>query len=359
MRRHHGTGLGKSGASSIEGIGAQALVSIREQARLQVQGRDEGRYIYDLLEPAEEKGLCSLPLPSLGDMFLDFEGDPFAFEQGLEYLFGVLTLADGVGAEPQYAPTWSLDRAKEKRAFENFIATVTERRRQYPDMHIYHYGAYEETAIKRMAGRHGTCVDEVDDLLRAGVLVDLYRAVKQGLRASVESYSIKKLEPLYEFKREVQLIEANLALDTFQSVLAFGSGEEDIAEIREAIEGYNRDDCFSALRLRDWLEDRRRELEARIGVPLPRLALQTGEPTEDLSAYLERVRSVSARLIAEVPEEESERTDEHQAQWLLAQLLEWHRREDKSAWWEYFRLCEADQELQEDKSAREASLTKV
>jgi uncharacterized protein len=33
-------------------------------------------------------------------------------------------------------------------------------------------------------------------------------------------------------------------------------------------------------------------------------------------------------------------------------MLEWHRREEKSAWWEYFRLCElSDDELQEDKTA--------
>ena len=53
-----------------------------------------------------------------------------------------------------------------------------------------------------------------------------------------------------------------------------------------------------------------------------------------------------------MPADESERTEEQKAQWLLAQLLEWHRREDKSAWWEYYRLCElTDQELQEDRSA--------
>ncbi len=345
-------GLASPELPPIDGIGAQALVSIREQARLQVQGRDEGRYIYELLEQVEEKGLCSLPPPSPGDMFLDFEGDAFAFDEGLEYLFGVLTLSNEQEAAPIYEPTWALDRAEEKEAFENFIATVMERRRRYPAMHIYHYAAYEETAIKRMAGRHATCVDEVDELLRAGVLVDLYRAVKQGLRASVESYSIKKLEPLYEFKREVQLIDASLALNTFQTVLAFGPGEEDIAEIRQAIEGYNRDDCVSTLRLRDWLEERRRELEARTGAPLSRPGPKTGEPTEDLSAYLGRVREVETRLVADVPADENERTEEQQARWLLAQLLEWHRREDKSAWWEYFRLCElTDQELQEDKSA--------
>jgi len=346
------SGLASPELPPIDGIGAQALIVIREQARLQVQGRDEGRHIYELLPPAEEKGLCSLPPPSPGDMFLDFEGDSFSFDQGLEYLFGVLTLSNEQVAAPIYAPTWALNLTEEKNAFVSFIATVTERRRQYPDMHIYHYGAYEETAIKKMAGRHGTGMDEVDELLRAEVLVDLYRAVKQGLRASVESYSIKKLEPLYEYEREVRLIDANLALNTFQSVLAFGAGEEDIGEIREAIEGYNRDDCVSTLRLRDWLEDRRRELEARRGMPLPRPLPKIGEPTEDLSAYLERVRAVEAQLIADVPADENERTEEQKARWLLAQLLEWHRREDKSAWWEYFRLCElTDQELQEDRSA--------
>ena len=43
---------------------------------------------------------------------------------------------------------------------------------------------------------------------------------------------------------------------------------------------------------------------------------------------------------------------EQRARWLLAQMLEWHRREDKSAWWEYYRLCElSDDEFLEDKSA--------
>jgi predicted RecB family nuclease len=337
----------------IEGIGAQALTSIREQARLQVQGGDEGRYIYELFVPPEiDRGLCALPPPSPGDVFLDFEGDAFAFDQGLEYLFGVLTLSNDNGAAPTYASTWALNRADEKVAFERFIAAVCERRREYPDMHIYHYGAYEETAIKRMTGRHATCADEVDEMLRAEVFVDLYRVVKQALRASVESYSIKKLEPFYEFNRDVPLVDANLARNTLQAVLAFGPTEEDFAEIQQQIEGYNRDDCISALRLRDWLEERRLELEAKTQGPLPRPELKAGEAKEDLSAYLERVREVEARLIADIPVEEDERTEEQRARWLLAQLLEWHRREDKSAWWEYFRLCDlTDQELQEDKSA--------
>ncbi|MBA2528234.1 MAG: TM0106 family RecB-like putative nuclease [Pyrinomonadaceae bacterium] len=336
----------------IEGIGDRALLTIREQARLQVKGREEGHHIYELLEPAEEKGLCSLPLPSQGDMFLDFEGDAFAFEQGLEYLFGVVTLSDEPAAPAVYTPAWAFDRVEEKNAFEDFIATVMERLRRYPDMHIYHYGAYEETAIKRMAGQHATCGEEVDQLLRGNVLVDLFRAVQQGLRASVESYSIKKLEPLYEFTRDVHLLDANLALQTFQAVLVFGPGDEDLDEIRKAIEGYNRDDCVSTLRLRDWLEERRCELEASTGAPLPRPAAKESEPGEDLSAYLERVRAVADRLTVDIPADETERTEEQRGRWLLAQLIEWHRREDKSAWWEYFRLCKLnEEELQRDKSS--------
>ena len=79
---------------------------------------------------------------------------------------------------------------------------LTDRLERYPEMHVYHYASYEPTALKRLMGRHGTREDEVDRLLRGGVLVDLFRAVRQGLRASVESYSIKKIEPLYDFTRQ-------------------------------------------------------------------------------------------------------------------------------------------------------------
>ena len=340
-------------AGSVEGIGTQTLTSIREQARLQAQGSDEGRYIYKLFDPPEiNRGLCALPPPSRGDVFLDFEGDAFAFDEGLEYLFGVLTLANDNDSSPTYASTWALNKASEKVAFERFITDVCQRRREYPDMHIYHYGAYEETAIKRMTGRHTTCADEVDEMLRAEVFVDLYRVIKQSLRASVESYSIKKLEPFYKFSREVPLVDANLARNTLQAVLAFGSPGEDFAKIQKQIEGYNRDDCISALRLRDWLEDKRRELEATTGAALSRPEPKTGEPTEDLSAYLEQVRAVEEHLVSDIPAEESDRTEEQKARWLLAHLLEWHRREDKSAYWKYFELCKLkDEEFQENKIA--------
>jgi predicted RecB family nuclease len=334
----------------VESIKDQAFANIHQQARLQAQGREERRHIYELLVPPEpERGLCSLPVPSPGDIFLDFEGDQFTFEGGLEYLFGVLTIAcDG---QLVYDPTWAMNPAEEKRAFQKFMEVVTARRRQYPDMHIYHYGAYEETAIKRMAGQHSTCVDEVDELLRGEVLVDMFRAVRQGFRASVESYSIKKLEPFYEYRRDVQLIDANRALQAFQTVLAFGAEEEDLDEIRNAIAGYNRDDCVSALRLRDWLERLRKELEQKVAAPLTRPETKEAEPSENLTEYLQRVRAVEEGLTAALPEDKETWTESQKATALLADLLQWHRREDKSKYWEYFSRCDySDEEFITDRA---------
>jgi len=337
----------------FERIGDAALLRIREQARLQVQGREERRLIYELIEVAEEgKGLSILPAPSPADVFLDFEANPYVLDDGLEYLIGMATLPTRSGGEPTYKSLWALTRSDERTAFEAFMATVMERRRKNPEMHIYHYAPYEPTAIKRLAGRHGTCVDDVDELLRAGVFVDLYRTVRQGVRASVESYSIKRLEPLYGFTRTVPLRDANFALQSFEAAMALGNGEEEIGSLLKTVESYNRDDCLSALRLRDWLEDRRKELEAKTGKVLPRPTIQSGEPGEKLSARLQEIRALAARLLAALPEDEAAWTDEHRARWLLAQMLEWHRREEKSSWWEYFRLCElSDEELEEDRNA--------
>jgi len=205
----------------IDRIGEAALARIREQARLQMMGREHGQTCYEMLELTEtDKGLATLPLPCAGDLFLDLESNPYVLDQGLEYLIGLLTLE--AGTEPRYESLWAFKRAEEKKAFEDFIEVVMDRWQRDPAMHIYHYAPYEPTAIKRLAGRHGTCVDEVDELLRAGMFVDLYRVVRQSLRASVESYSIKRLEPLYGFSRAVPLREANVALNRFEAALALG-----------------------------------------------------------------------------------------------------------------------------------------
>jgi hypothetical protein len=185
-----------------------------------------------------------------------------------------------------------------------------------------------------------------------GAFVDLHRAVRQALRASVESYSIKKIEALYTFTRKVSPRDAVAALQAFEAVLTLGNGQEASQEILQTIEAYNRDDCLSALRLRDWLEEQRQELETSRGQALPRPTPVSGQPSENLADQLTRVRLIMDRLLDGLPADQKEWADQEYGRWLLAQMLEWHRREEKSAWWEYFRLCDlSETELQEDKTA--------
>ncbi len=336
----------------LDGIGSTALVRIRNQARIQVEGRKAGDVVYELLDPAEpNRGLAALPAPSAGDIFLDLEGDPFAFQTGLEYLMGILTAPEQAGEQPLYEGLWSFEWADEKEAFSKLIAHVMKRWQKYRGMHIYHYAAYEPTKIKRMAGQHGVCIDEVDRLLRARVFVDLYRVVRQGVRASVESYSIKKIEELYKFKRAAPARDSVLALQAFTGALALGKPRDVPANILQSIEAYNRDDCLSTWQLRAWLEDRRRELEAKKGNALPRQTFEE-EEEEELSPQIQQVRALMERLTSGLPADETDWNPEQRALWLLAQMLEYHRREDKSAWWEYFRQCDlTDEELMEDKNA--------
>ena len=178
-------------------------------------------------------------------------------------------------------------------------------------------------------GRFATREDEVDDLFRLGVFTDLYRVVRQGVRAGVENYSIKRLEQLCGYDRRVDLAEATASLIALEAALEDGTAAGD-GERQRVVAGYNQDDCRATLALRDWLEGRRAELAERLGQELPRPVF-TEKPGAAEDPETARIRSA---LLAGVSAE----TPEGQARALLADLLDWHRREDKPAWWRYFYL---------------------
>lgn len=314
----------------------QSYNRVREQARVQVEARESGKPVFETLPVEPGLGLCLLPQPSKGDIFLDLEADPFVGEHGLEYLFGY-QYADSKG-DFAYIGDWAFTRADEKRAFETFMDFVSSRLKEFPDLHIYHYAPYEPSALKRLMGRYATRQEELDQFLRSGLFVDLYGVVRHAIRAGVESYSIKKLEPFYDFKREIPLGDAGTALASLQSSLELDDVPSVSGEIKAAVLGYNRDDCRSAQGLREWLESlRAREIAA--GTVIPRPEPGDPAPTEAISAWLLRVNELIGRLTADIPLDIEERTEEQQARWILGNTLDWHRREQKAVWWEYFRLA--------------------
>lgn len=324
---------------------AQTYVRLREQARLQVEGRVANKMVHECLPVEAGFGLTRLPSPTTGDVFLDLEGDPFAGEGGLEFLFGYAFEDQG---NKKYVAHWALTRADEKAAFEAFIDFVIDRLKQYPDLHIFHYAPYEPSALKRLMGRYATREDQLDNLLRAEKFVDLYAVVRHAVRASVESYSIKKLEPLYAFTRQVVLIDASKSLAKVQACLETGDTANIVAADRAAIEGYNRDDCLSTWALRDWLETERAALIAK-GEVIDRPVPKSGEADEEISEWQKRVWALIERLTAGIPADKAQRNREQHARWLLAYILDFHRREKKATWWEYFRLRDlsADDLLEE------------
>ncbi|MDT4945125.1 MAG: hypothetical protein QOH14_1858 [Pseudonocardiales bacterium] len=330
--------LGQAAPGSLPlQIGQPARERLSAQARLQLLERDTQQPSHELLAPEEGRGFALLPRPSAGDVFFDIEGDPFLGDHGLEYLFGVV---DRGG----FRAYWATDEARQKAAFEQLVDHLILAWDADPDMHVYHYAPYEPSRLKSLSGRYDTRGVEVDRLLRGQRLVDLYSVVRQGMRISKESYSIKKLEAFYWGH-----IRGNDGVsDALGSVVAFerwlASGDQGLLD---DIAKYNEEDCRSTEALRDWLETLRQEGGGDATYPRPEHgdgsasdgALQAASDVERIAAALEAPDG------ADSPEE-------RRAKVLLAGLLDWHRRESLPEWWEHFRRLElTDEELVQDPAA--------
>ena len=341
-------------APPVDGISTAALEGLRSQASLQHRSRGSPVPIFESLPEQDHLGLAALPPPAAGDLFFDIEGDPYAEEDGLEYLLGVwdpLTLgADGL---PAFRTWWAHSRAEEKAAFEAFIDFVMDRWRAHPRMHVYHYAAYERGRMGMLSTRHATREVEVDSMLRSGLFVDLYRVVRQSVRIGTPSYSIKKLEPLYGLGREIALRDAGSSIVRYEEYIrSLSAGAPDETILAE-IAAYNRDDCQSNALLRAWLEERRVEREQELGRTIPRPGAGT-EPSEQLIDRDRRIADLVGRLTSGVPLPPEQRlaNPDLQGRWLLANLLEWHRREEKVEWWAFYDRCgKSDAQLVDDEEA--------
>jgi len=283
--------------------------------------------VFEVVAP---QALGALPRPDHGDMFFDFEGDPLHTEPpvpgeptqwGIDYLFG------WVDTREQYTALWAHSFAEEKRALETFLDIVNLRRQQFPGMHIYHYAPYEPSHLLAMAARHGVREADVDRLLRDGVFVDLYPIVRRALRVGSRSYSIKKLEPLYmgdEVRTsDVQKGDESIVRYVEARALQADGAAAEATLVFEDLADYNRYDCVSTRRLRDWLVDRAREAAL---VPSP-------NPEPDERAYEPSARAtVLDALALQYPE------DSVPARTLRlgAAAIDYYPREAKSFWATHF-----------------------
>ena len=192
--------LGETPAgTAVPRIAPTSFEALRHQASLQLAART-GPHRYELLEPAERRGLGLLPEPSPGDLFYDIEGDPWWEPgRGLEYLHGI------TDAERRFTAVWAHDRDEERRAIEAVIGRFHAALAEHPGMHVYHYGSYDASALKKLTALHGILEDELDELLRREVFIDLLTVTRQALRISYPSYSIKDVRRFFmEASAEVE-----------------------------------------------------------------------------------------------------------------------------------------------------------
>jgi uncharacterized protein len=318
------------------------LLKLRTQARLQKSTRagEEPRYELVAVDPAEpRRGLAMLPPPNAGDAWIDFEGYPLV-EDGLLYLFGATT------AERGFQAWWAHDRGEEKKAFEDFVDFLHARWKAHPSMHLYHYAAYEVAALRRLMSLHGTREDEVDDLLRAEVFVDLLPVVRQGVRIGTPSYSLKDIERLYRKAREGEVATAGQSISAYHQYTQTRD-----QRLLDRIRDYNKDDCDSTRSLAEWL--RARQTEAGIPWSAPIRRPKEEKPLDPNAPDVDQAcAKVAAELKAGLPPDRDTwgaRADHWRIQELLAQLVEFHRREQKPMFWAMFdRHSMTHDELVED-----------
>ena len=336
----------------IAGIAPETLVRLAQQARLQKQSATTGLGALEIIPHQPGLGFDKLPLTDAGDLFFDFEGDPM-HPGGLEYLCGVLWQA-AVGDEEgepvpgyphlRFRAFWAHDRIQEKHAFTELMAFLTERLARSLGAHLYHYAPYEKTALRRLASMHATAEIAVDEVLRTNRMVDLYRVVREGVRVGEPAYSIKNLERFYMPARTTAVVSGGDSLVIYDRYRETGENS-----LLNDLRDYNRDDCLSTLLLRDWLikcagKAGRWPPTAKVSTETSIGASEPGGDTRDKRQERERAQTaLEAALVAD-PE-----TPDADARQLMADLVGFHRREAKPAWWAFFDRQERSvEELQDD-----------
>lgn len=313
-----------------------AYLAAAHQADVQVRSEARNEVLVEALPAEEGQGLSRLPETNEHDLYLDLEGTPFYGSGGIEYLWG------WSGRDGKVTHVWSEDPKGEKQAFERFIDTVTAHRLQHPAAHVYHFGGYEPGALKRLMSRHATREEELDALLRAEVFVDLMPVTRQAFRIGVASYGLKDLERVHGYLREEDLRGVGPHKRLVEHGLILGMAGEMEPASREVVATYNADDVRSTIALHDWLEAQR----VAQGVTA-KPNQEDGDPSENLAEQRTAATEMIEALQAKLPEDEDDWNDEQRALALLANLIDFERRESKVAYWEKFaHQAMTDEELE-------------
>src|SRR3984957_2767092 len=338
--------LAQAAERTVPGLAKETLFQLADQARLQCLTRakqtEEKKALpaFDLLETAgpggQKIGLATLPPPNRADVFFDMEGYPLV-PGGLEYLFGASWFSESNGSL-NFSDWWAHDREAEKATFEGFVDWVFKRWKGNPEMHLYHYARYEVDAMRRLSTRHDTRQEEIDELLRNEVFVDLYQIVRHALRIGTPDYSIKTIECLYRPKRTTEVATAVGSMVEYAKWIESGEPKDwNKSPILKPIRDYNEDDCKSTAELLAWLT----KIASERGITLTTQSSET--PGEEEEREIPEAAQKRAQICRDL------RQKANPMSVVLADLIDFHRREAKPIWWRMFDRAKAtEEELRDD-----------
>lgn len=324
--------------AKIAGISQDVINRLSAQASLQSHKLTTGEDKFAILPLQQERGFNRLPLPIKGDLFFDMEGDPL-YPNGLEYLFGIYYLPNNA-SDYVFKAFWAHDHEQERETLRCFIEFLSNHLAANPNAYIYHYNHYETTALKRLTSRYAIGEEHLDNLLRKQKFVDLYKVVREGIRISEPSYSIKNLEVFYMGKRNSAVATAG------DSIVVYNQWREiQDDKLLEQIAECNEIDCISTQKLRDWLltlkpsdcawfnqEERSDDGCQGGGEPLVRHSER-----KDWEIEYEDYRNRLSEVIID-------KQDDKILQSHIVDLLEFHNREGKPQWWALFDRKDKDED---------------
>ena len=292
-----------------------------------------------------ERGLATLPPPSPGDLFFDLEGDPFAFDDGLDYLFGVLEIGRHVPRllvarrGRRVHPRWRTARVRGRDGLLRRAAPGRPEPAHLPLRAVRADRAQAADGPLRDARGRGrrpapraaswsTCCEP-----SASRSAPRSRAIRsRGWSRSTGSPGRSTCATPDR--------ASSPSSNGWSSVRASARPPTTSSGSSATTATTSSATCGCATGWRRCAD----ELAEATGLDVPRpgaRARHAGRLSDELrpqiQALVERLADPSDR-----PVDAGGADPEQHGRWLLAQLLGWHRREDKAMWWEFYRLMGLD-----------------
>ena len=299
----------------LDGLPAATLSRLALQAKLQLDSVDEERPLFQATQ--QNGGLASLPPVCRGDAILATHHDPLD-RTPREFLWGCCFRVDEQ-ADPQFVEWWAHNAEEEAASLSALLDWIEARRQQHPKFHLYHFGGRSLAALRRVSVERFRDERRLHQLIDSGLFVDLSRVVRNGVAIGVSDYSPHSL-----------------------AALACGAGGRPPQKGEEPFVLYDAWRHHPEVGLDSLLAQHREQLRSLFDLHrwLHQLAdEQKVERNATVIASIEATRAASQPTRQEAADLGQRLTDSADSSRpfsaLLAQLLQFHAREEKPGWWRF------------------------